>query len=226
MTIDVAVYPEEGMYLHCHDGTFFDFSVTNIARLATALWNDPSRLSPEIKHDELFKTCAVCPFRGQDVLCSAIKPLLPFLENVERFKSFDRVTIVYRNPQGVVSSQCVDMQTALQYLTDMSVFQYCEDMKGYKAYFLGVTPMRSTQDNVQTLLLNVFWKTKGNRQAAKQVMVELENAINIVTRNCFHRVHLMCRSDAFKNAYVKTHIIAELISFFSEKFLEGEEVVF
>lgn len=226
MRIDATAYPEEGMYLHCQNGTFFDFSLTNIASLAAALWEDPTRLSPEIRHDELFKTCAVCPFRGQDVLCSAIKPLLPFLENVEAFKSIDRVTIVYRDAKGIVSCQDADMQNALQYLTDMSVFQYCEDMKGYKPYLLGVKPMRSTQENVQTLLLNIFWRTNGDRTKAKQVIDEIQNAINIVTRNCFRRLHLMCRSDAFKNAYVKTHIIGELMELSSEKFLNGEEVVF
>jgi hypothetical protein len=226
MKIDVTAYPDEGMYIHCQDGTFFDFSLTNIARLSTALWNDPSRLSPEIRHDELFKTCAVCPFRGQDVLCSAIKPLLPFLENVERFKSVDRVIIVYRDPKGIVSTQSADMQTALQYLTDMSVFQYCEDMKGYKEYFVGIRPMRSTQENVQTLLLNVFWRSRGSECEAKRVMGEIQNAIDIITRNCFRRLHLMCRSDAFKNAYVKTHIIGELIALSSDKFIEGQEVLF
>jgi hypothetical protein len=226
MKIDLTAYPEEGMYLHCQDGTSFDFSVTNIASLATALWNDPARLSPEIRHDELFKTCAVCPFRGQNVLCSAIKPLLPFLENVERFKSTDRVTVVYRDSMGIISSQCADMQTALQYLTDMSVFQYCEDMKGYKAYLAGVRPLRSTQENVQALLLNIFWRTKGDKHDAKQVMDEIQSAISIISRNCFRRLHLMCRSDAFKNAYVKTHVVGELIALSSARFLEGQEVIF
>ncbi len=224
--IDATAYPEEGMYLHCQDGTFFDFSVTHISRMAAALWNDPAKLSPEIRQNELFKTCAVCPYRGQDVLCSAIKPLLPFLENVERFKSCDRATVVYRDARGVVSSQDADMQKALQYLTDMSVFQYCEDMKGYKKYFTGIRPLLSTQDNVQRLLLNVFWCNQGDKEAAKQAMAEVQQAIDVITKNCVNRLHLMCHSDAFKNAYINTHIIGELIAFFSKKFLVGEEVAF
>jgi hypothetical protein len=224
MKIDNNLYRDEGMYVHCENGTVFDFSLNNIEILANEYWNNPDKLSNEIRNDALFKTCSVCPYRGQDVLCSAVKPLLPFLENLNDFKSFDPVTVVFRDSNGVVSIKDTDMQNALQYLTNMSVFQYCEDMKRYREYYFGIIPLRSTQENVQTLLLNIFWKSDGDREKTRSTIKELQKAIDITTRNCIERINLICRSDAFKNAYVKTHILGTLIAGHSNKFLEGKRI--
>ncbi|MFC1838537.1 hypothetical protein ACFL1N_03075 [Thermodesulfobacteriota bacterium] len=226
MELNNDLYRDEGMYVHCENGTVFNFSLKNVEILADEYWNNPEKLSNEIKYDELFKTCSVCPYRGKDVLCSAIKPLLPFLENLDDFKSLDPVTVVCRDSNGVLSVKNTDMQNALQYLTDMSVNQYCEDMKKYKEYYSGIRPLSSTQENVQTLLLNIFWKSDGDRDKTRSTIKELQKAIDITTRNCIDRLHLICRSDAFKNAYVRTHILGDLIAGYSEKFLEGKGIAY
>lgn len=224
MKLDSDLYRDEGMYVHCENGTVFNFSLKNVELLADEYWNNPEKINPEIRHNELFKTCSVCPYRGDDVLCSAIKPLLPFLENLNDFKSFDPVTVVFRDANKVISVKETDMQNALQYLTDMSVFQYCEDMKRYKEYYSGIRPLRSTHENVQTLLLNIFWKSDGNKDKTRNTIKDLHKSIDITTRNCIDRINLICRSDAFKNAYIRTHILGDLIQGYSEKFLEGKQV--
>lgn len=224
MKLDIDQYEDEGMYVHCEDGTLFNFSLKNVYALANEYWNNPKKLSEEIRNDESFKTCSICPYRGEDVFCSAIKPLLPFLENLEGFKSFDRVTTVFRDGKGVISIKATDMQNALQYLTDMSVFQYCEDMKLYKDYFAGISPLQSSKEKVQSLLLNILWKSDGDKGKARGTINEFQKAIDITTRNCKSRLGLMCHSDAFKNAYVRTHNLGDLIAGLSENFLGGERV--
>ncbi len=224
MDLEDKLYNDEGMYVHCENGTIFNFSRKNVARLADEYWNSPEKLSDEIRHNEFFKTCSVCPYRGKDVMCSSIKPLLPFLENLNDFKSFDPVTLLFRDENGVVSIKKTDMQNALQYLTDISVFQYCEDMKIYKEYYLGIKPLQSTTEKVQVLLLNIFWKSGGDKDQTRKTIKELQKAIDITTRNCIKRLHLICRSDAFKNAYVKTHNLGNLIAGYSEKFLAGKQI--
>jgi len=187
MKIDNNLYKDEGMYVHCENSTVFDFSLKNVEALADEYWNNPEKLSSEIKHDELFKTCSVCPYRGKDVLCSAIKPLLPFLDNLNDFKSFDPVTVVFRDTGKVLSIKDTDMQNALQYLTDMSVFQYCEDMKRYREYYSGIRPLRSTSENVQTLLLNIFWKSNGDKEQMRNTIKELQKAIEKCKENLNER---------------------------------------
>ena len=222
MNIDTRSYLEEGMYLHCENGAFFDFSVSNVATLSDEYWDDTSKLAIDLRQDENFKTCSVCPYRGEDVMCSSIKPILPFLENLTDFHSFDRVTVIYRDTNHILSTQETDMQTALQYLTNMSVFQYCEDMKSYNQYFKGINPLQPFEENVQTVLLNIFWQCKGDKQQTKKVSGEVQKAIDITSRNCIKRIRLLCKNDAFMNAYVKTHAIGTFLSMSADKLAETE----
>jgi len=102
MFIDMDHSDKEGMYLNFADGGLLDLSKENVHRLADEYWNNPSKLPPHVRQDDAFKTCSVCPFKGQSVFCSAIKPLLPFFEEMDRFNSYDNVTAVYVKKEGLV----------------------------------------------------------------------------------------------------------------------------
>ena len=78
------------MYLYCANGAVLDLSKERVLRLTDEYWNDPEKLPDSIRRHKALKTCDVCPFKGQDIFCSVMKPLLPFLEDMEKFHSYDR----------------------------------------------------------------------------------------------------------------------------------------
>ncbi len=122
MQIDTEACEKEGMYLYFSNGESMDLSLETIKRVSEEIWNDPTLLPPQMRAHVDFKVCTVCPFRGKDILCSAMKPLLPFLEQVDKFVSWDRATAVYVHKNGEITISETDLQRALQYITNMSLF--------------------------------------------------------------------------------------------------------
>jgi len=217
MEIKTDAYKKEGMYLHFANGDFFDLSVENIKRLGDEFWGSPEKLPVHIRCNDAFKTCTVCPYKGQDVFCSAMKPLLPFLEGIEKFASYDDVAAIYLNKYGVLSICETKVQAALQYVTNMSVFQYCESMKQYSRYFKGIAPFMTLEEVASRIFLNIYWLNKRNSDKLKQVIQQLCNDVTVTSESCIKRLRLMCHSDAFMNAYIETHIYPALLSINSEE---------
>ncbi|MBU1726247.1 MAG: hypothetical protein KJ880_01260 [Candidatus Omnitrophica bacterium] len=212
MEIKTDAYKREGMYLHLADGDFFDFSRENIQKLADEYWNDPSKLPPRVRENEYFKTCTVCPYKGQDVFCSAMKPLLPFLDKMEKFSSFDRVTAVYVRHEGLIHVAETAMQDALQYVTNMSIFEYCENAKQFRLYFRSVMPFMGLNEAAAITFLNIYWLNAGDREKVNSAARKMVSDITQTTSSCVKRLNLMCDSDAFMNAYVKTQIFAQVLT--------------
>jgi len=207
--VDIAIEKcrKDGMYLFFPDGTMMDLSRERVIALGDVYWNDPQKLAADIRDHDDFKTCSVCPNRGKKVLCSAMKPLLPFLEEMERFTSCDIVGVVYVRQGKVQIWPEVAIQYALQYVTDMALFDYCEDAKVYRAYFRGIDPLMPAQDAACRIFLNMFWLEGGDREKVTQKIDEMSETILIMTQSCVKRLNVMCRSDAFMNAYVNSEAI-------------------
>ena len=212
MEIKTDIYHKEGMFLHFADGGLLDLSKERVHLLTDEYWNNPAKLPPHIRKDDAFKTCNICPFKGQNVFCSAIKPLLPFLEEMEKFNSYDKVTAVYLKKEGLAYICETNMQSALQYVTNMAIFEYCEDAKQYHVYFQGIEPFMDMTEALSRLFLNIYWLNHGEMEKVHAIIDEMRHAVTVTSKNCVERLNLMCKSDAFINAYVKTHILAEMLN--------------
>ena len=202
MKIDVNLCKKEGMYFFFPDGRVMDFSKERIQRLADEYWNDPAKLPDNIRNHEAFKTCSVCPYQGQKVFCSAMKPLLPFLGEMEAFASHSIVAAVYVRCGQVRYVPTIALQYALGYVTNMALLEYCEDAKAYHKYFRGIDPLMSMKEAAARLFMNVFWLENGDRVAVARTIREMYRTILVTTKSCVSRLNLMCRSDAFMNAYI------------------------
>lgn len=213
MEIKTEVYKKQGMYLLFTNGDTLDFSKENIKQLADEYWNNPLKLPSQIRENKIFKTCTVCPYRGQDVFCSAMKPLLPFLEKVENFVSYDKVTVIFIKDKDIMYVSDTTMQDALQYVTNMSIFEYCEDVKQYHKYFQGVIPLMDLKEAVSRIFMNIYWLNRGDSEIVNKIIDELNDHITVTSKSCVDRLNLMCKSDVFQNAYVKTHTLAMMLSF-------------
>jgi hypothetical protein len=227
ININRNIHQKEGMYLHFADGGFLDFSKDQVRNLAEEYWNNPSKLPPHIRENDAFKTCTVCPFTGQSVFCSAMKPLLPFLEKIDRFNSYDKVIAVYVKKEGLEYVSETNMQRALQYVTNMAIFEYCEDAKQYHIYFQGIEPLMDMSEAVSLLFLNIYWLNKGDRNKVISKINDMRHAVTVTSKSCVNRLNLMCKSDAFVNAYVRTHMLAEMLHInivdaLLEKYFQGK----
>ena len=207
MQIDLKTFRKDGMYLYLSDGRFMDFSKERIQQLGYVYWENPKKLPRHIRESKDFKTCTVCPFNGQDVLCSVMKPLLPFLEEMTTFSPQERVSVVYVSRGLVQYVPETTMQKALQYITNMSLFEYCEDGKKYAQYFQGIHPFMTLNEAGSRLILNVYWGLKGDRERIVQVVEEMSREIEIMSQSCIKRLKSMCQSDAFIGAYVESQVL-------------------
>ncbi len=226
LEIRTDAHKKEGLYLYFANGDSLSFLAEDIRQLADEWWNNPSKIPSHIKEKEDFKTCSICPYKGQNVFCSAVKPLLPVLEKVEKFLSHDKVTAVYVKREGVLQVSDTTMQNALQYIVNMSFFEYCEETKKYHEYFRSVTPFMTTNEAICHIFLSIYWLNKGDEAKTKKIIDQLNLDITNTTKSCVNRLRLICKSDAFMNAYVKTQASAEMLALniepTLEKYFEGK----
>jgi hypothetical protein len=208
---DIGMHKQEGMYLYSVDGVFLDLSKERVLRLTQEYWNDPAKLPLHIRQNDAFTACSVCPFKDQDVFCSILKPLLPFLDDMEKFNSYDRVTAIYVKKAGLAYITETTMQDALQYVTNMSIFEYCEGAKQYHRYFKGIEPFTDINEIRSRLFLNIYWLCNGDRGKASSAIDEMRQVITVISKNAVARLNIMCKSDAFSNAYVKAHNIVSVL---------------
>lgn len=221
MQITTECFKKEGMYLFFPNGESMDFSVENVRKVSEEIWNDPAMLPQQMREHVDFKVCSVCPFRGQEVLCSAMKPLLPFLEQIEKFVSYDRATAVYVHRDGEITIVQTDLQQGLQYLTNMSLFEYCENAKQFRHYFRGIRPFMKLEEAITRLVLNITLFHRDDSQKVEKVIKELRYHVTVASRSCVRRLGVMCKSDAFKNAYAKTQCFTEFLSINPESLIEA-----
>jgi len=220
LDINFDDFQKEGIYLQFPDGSSMDFSKERIKQLADEYWNNPVKIPPHIREQENFKTCEVCPYKGQNVFCSAMKPLLPFLEEMEKFTSYDKVMVVYIAKEGILHASETTMQGAMQYVANMALFEYCEDTKQYKKYFTGITPLMDSKKAMCKIFLNIYWLSKGNSEKAKKILDDLNRDVTCTATSCVKRLNTICKSDVFMNAYVKTQTITDILSMSFETLLE------
>jgi hypothetical protein len=213
MEIKTDAYKKEGMFLHVANGDFLDLSRENIKTISDEWWNNPEKIPPKMREKEYFKTCVVCPYRGQNVFCSAMKPLLPFLEKMNNFASYDKVTAVYvRNKDdNVIYVSDTKVQNTLQYVVNMSLFEYCENAKQFKEYFRGIMPFMKTEEIISLVFLNLYWFFRGDKEKMKAEIERMNFDITNTTSNCVKRLNLLCSSDAFMSAYINTQTTAALL---------------
>ncbi|HLH54917.1 MAG TPA: hypothetical protein VKY92_15005 [Verrucomicrobiae bacterium] len=214
--IDLNALKKEGLYLFFENGRFMDFSKERIKQLADEYWRSPDKLPEAVRRDENFKTCNVCPYRGQDVMCSAMKPLLPFLEELDAFMSFNQVLAVCVSKDGMLYASRTTLQRALQYISNMALFEYCEDAKQYRAYFKGIHPFMEMDEAVAVTFLNLYWLYAGDRGKIAARLNQIGDAVKVTSVSCINRLRTMCHSDAFINSYIITHTFADAFSSIEE----------
>ena len=221
VNLQLSDYEQKGLYLIFPDSSRLVLTRENIERVTEEFWKDPARIPPKIKETSDFKLCPICPFRGEG-LCFAIRPILPFLEAVDKYVSYNKVTAVYKGEEKqLYHISDTTMQDALKYVSILSLTHYCQTGRKYWKYFFGVIPLMGAQGVATRLYLNIYWLHKGKIEEIENFISKFNEEIRITSENQVKRLNLICKNDAFMNAFVSTQVTTEFLTMDIEKILEA-----
>lgn len=225
--IDLGYYKEEGVYLIFRDSSRLDITKASVEKKAKEYWEDPSRISPKVKEAIEFQRCPFCPLKGKRDLCDALRPVLPYMEVMDKFASYDKVTAIYRNENDdVCQVSNTTMQRALRFIATISLMRYCLAGRKFWKYFLGINPIMRAREVTRTLYTNIFYLNKGDRDAVAAAIKEFSETVTATGSNQVRRMNLIAKSDVFANAFVETCVPTMFLSSHIEEMTAEEFAVF
>jgi hypothetical protein len=204
-------YPKAGLYLTFKDNNCLQLDHDQIEEYSAKFLNDPANVPESVKKAADFEACSICPLRDTGEFCHALRPVLPFLEVVDRYFSYDPVTAVYRSCAGMISAVETTMQSALMNISILSLIGYCNKGKEYWKFFYGVHPLMPSQEVVCRVYLNVFWQFRGREEGINEWIEEFRSSIAITSDCQVKRLRLICKKDAVLNAFARTQILSEFL---------------
>jgi len=213
INLNLNNYEQKGLYLIFPDASRLELTRGNIERAAKEFWEDPDKIAPNVKKAIEFQRCPFCPLKGKDEFCDAIRPILPFLEAVDKYVSFDKVTAVYRgDDKNLLHIADTTMQEALKFVSLLSLMQYCQIGRKYWKYYFGIMPVEGGKDAAIRMYLNIYWLLNGVQAQITELISVFKEEIRITSENQVKRLNLICKNDAFMNAFVNTQIAIEFLS--------------
>ena len=201
--IDPKVFTQPGLYLLFPDGHRLDLTEEVIHNTTQRFLDDPVRLPPEVRAAAEYKPCEICPMRETAEICHAIMAFLPFVDELDRYLSYDSVTAVFRD-QGpnLLHVAETTMQEALKYLSLLSLMYYCEVGRKFFPFFQGVNPLMPAEEIAQCVFRNLHVHCGGDLNEVRRLVQGMREEIEVTTRCQMDRLRLICHHDAFLNALV------------------------
>lgn len=205
-------FPEPGLYLIFPNGDQIDLTRRKIEQVTDSYLADARLIPPSVKAAADYALCSLCPEHGRAHICHAIMPVLPFVQRFESYMSFDTVTAVYReNEQPMLAVAEIPMQQALQFITILSLTQYCETGRSYARYFQGVNPLMPSERIAEEVFNNMYVQHRGDLTAVRTEVAHMQEEIRHTSACQIRRLKLITRSDALTNAFVSAHVISLFI---------------
>ncbi|HTY13942.1 MAG TPA: hypothetical protein VMD02_07160 [Candidatus Omnitrophota bacterium] len=221
LNLDFDKYEKKGLYLIFNDLSHLELTEDRIDELTEKYWNDPAKIPASVKEAFGFKRCPFCPSQKEGGICDALHPILPFLEIVDRYVSYDPVVAVYKgHRKGLLRVADSKMQDALVYLSTLSLIDFCRSAARYRKYYYGVTPLMSAKETSARIYLNIFWEKKGDKAQIDAFLAEFKQLLKVTAENQIKRLSLICKNDVFVNAIAKAQIVTEFLSLDYDKLLE------
>lgn len=221
INLKLSDYKQKGLYLIFKDSTVLALTKENIEKKTNEFWKKLDTISPEIKKAADIQRCSICPLKGSDTFCNALRPLVPFLDVVDKFASFDKVLAIYKGEnENIYHVANTTMQSAFKYISILSLIEYCQSGKKYWKYFLGVIPMMRGMEVATKMYLNLFIVHMGNKKEIAKVISEFNQQEKITSQNQLTRLRLICKKDVFLNAFVNTQIAFDFLTLHMDKLID------
>jgi hypothetical protein len=212
ITIRLGDYPQPGLYLTLKDSTRLVLTRENIEKVTMEYWKNSDKFPTKVKESVEFQRCTFCPLKGKEDFCDALRPVLPLLDVVDNFVSHDKVTVAYKpEEKELVYISYTTMQNALRYIANLSLTSYCQIGRKYWKYGMGIIPILRAGEVADRIYLNMYWLHNGDKEIIDKTISKYYEEITITTRNQLERLKLICKNDAFLNAFVNAHLIPDLL---------------
>jgi len=222
MNLKFSEFENPGLYLIFSDGNRLPLTKENIELTVETYWSDPTKIPLHVRKATGFQRCHFCPLVGTEDMCDAIRPTIPFLEIVDKYVSYDKVTAVYRDDnQDILYLSRTTMQQALKYVSILSLMYYCRKGRTYWRYFWGINPLMHGREIASRLYLNLAFLHHCNREEIDKVTSKFKEEIKITSKNQVERMNLVCKNDAFLNSFVNTQMITQILSMNLDQALES-----
>jgi hypothetical protein len=220
LSLNFDDYNEKGMYLIFPDASRLILTRVNIERTVDVFWKDGNKIPPHVKKAAEFQKCDFCPLKERDDLCHAIRPTMPFLGIVDKYCSYDEVIAVFKREDELLHVARTTMQKALEFVSILSLVYFCETGKRYWKYFYGINPLMDIQEITGRFYLNLFFLHNGDKAAIDSVISKFKDEITVTSRNQAARMRMVCKNDAFLNAFVNTQAASLILSMNMEEALK------
>lgn len=231
INIDVNEFDKEGLYLVFPDSTRIILTREHIQRITKEYWANPKKIPSNVKAAIEFQRCPFCYLKGNNDFCDALRPILPLLDIIDKFVSFDEITAIYkRDESSLYYSAITTMQDALRFISIISLMQYCQIGKSYWKYYFGIIPLTGGHEMANRMYKNIYFLNKGDAEKVKKIIETFHEQLTIMSANQVKRLNLICKNDAFMNAFVNTQTISTFLSMDIEnhliqKFMEFEKKI-
>jgi hypothetical protein len=212
LDLRLSDFEKEGLYLLFPDSTRLELTKENIERVADRYWQDPTKI-PEDKRKAIeFQKCYFCPHKNKEDICDSIRPILPFLDIVDQYVSYDKITAVYKgSEERLVHIRATTMQDALKYVSILSLLRYNLVLQKYWKYYYGIIPIMGGREVATRVYLNMYWLHKGNLEEMKEMLRRFGEELRVSSTNQVKRLNLVCKNDAFVNAFVNTQLVTQFL---------------
>ena len=205
-------FEKEGLYLLFPDSTRLELTKENIEQVTDRYWQDLTKIPQEMRKAVDFQKCYFCPHINKKNICDSIRPLLPFLDIVDKYVSFDEVIAVYKgNEDNLVHVKATTMQNALRYVSILSLLRYNLVLQKYWKYYYGIIPIMGGREVAARVYLNMYWFHKGNLEEMKAMIRRFGEELRVSSTNQVKRLNLVCKNDAFVNAFVNTQLVTQFL---------------
>ncbi|MFH1729384.1 MAG: hypothetical protein ABIA04_13325 [Pseudomonadota bacterium] len=230
---DLDDIKQKGLYLKLEDSTTLELSQSVIEEKYNNFIQDPSLFTEEMKEISQFRKCAVCPYKDdKKVVCTALKPIIPFLHIVDKYVSFNKIFAIYKYDETKSFDLAItDMQSGIKYLSVLSLFYYCSAGLKYWKYFAGIKPLMKVEEIAIKLYLNIYQHCGGNKNMIDDLLAKFMFDIKIINKDIVHRLRLICKNDVFYNSFVSAQVIPEFLTLdideiVKKHFIEHEKKAF
>ena len=205
-------FEKEGLYLLFPDSTKLELTKENIEKVTDSYWQDPTKIPEDKRKAVEFQKCYFCPHKNKEDICDSIRPILPFWDIVDKYVSYDKVIAVYKgHEEKLVHIRATTMQDALKYVSILSLLRYNLVLQKYWKYYNGMIPIMGGKEVATRVYLNMYWLHKGNLEEIKEIIKRFGEELRVSSANQVRRLNLVCKNDAFVNAFVNTQLVTQFL---------------
>ncbi len=111
----------------------------------------------------------------------------------------------------MVYVRATTMQDALKYVSILSLLRDDFVLQKYWKYYFGVIPIMGGKEVATRVYLNMYWLHKGDPGQVKETIKKFGEELKVSTANQVRRLNLVCKNDAFLNAFVNTQLVAQFL---------------